>query len=184
MACLHLRQTHHAYDGWHQVDNLNRQTIILFHHLNSHDAPPLIDNTYTASDIPALAKNQRLHLLSEQKTIYQTKTTIMASPSVLQTRLKDLSASLAHMHPLIARLWNFTTAIGQGDQARLELGAEIHTRLKEAEEEMELLRVEIEALEPIPENRRRGANNEEKEAERERVVSLAGRLEEDLKRWV
>jgi hypothetical protein len=30
---------------------------------------------------------------------------------------------------------------------RLELGSEIHSRLKEAEQELELLRVEVEALE-------------------------------------
>lgn len=47
---------------------------------------------------------------------------------------------------------------------------------------MELLRVEIEALESGPESRRKGPNNGEKEAERERIISLAGRLSEDLKR--
>ena len=109
----------------------------------------------------------------------------MSSPTVaLQNRLKDLSASLGHVHPLITRLRNLTTAIGQGDEARLELSTEIHTQLKEVEEEVELVQVEIEALEPVSENRRRGPNNEEKEAERERVVSLAKRFEADLKRCV
>lgn len=48
---------------------------------------------------------------------------------------------------------------------------------------MELLRVEVEALESSMENRRKGLDSE-KEAEKERVVVLAGRLAEDLKRWV
>jgi hypothetical protein len=55
--------------------------------------------------------------------------------------------------------------------------------LKEAEEQMELLKVEVEALETGTEHRRKGQNSE-KEAERERVVALAGRLAEDLKRYV
>ncbi|BCR91253.1 putative protein transport membrane glycoprotein Sec20 [Aspergillus chevalieri] len=103
------------------------------------------------------------------------------SPTTLHSRLKDLSASLGQIHPLVNRLRNFTTAVGQGDEARLELGTEIHTLLKEAEEQMELLRVEVEALESSMENRRKGLDSE-KEAEKERVVVLAGRLAEDLKR--
>lgn len=101
----------------------------------------------------------------------------------LQTRLKELSAALAQIHPLIDRLRRFTASIGQGDEARLELGAEVHTRLKDAEEEMELLRDEVDALESANEGRRKAINSE-KEAERERVVSLAGRLDGDLKRFV
>lgn len=46
---------------------------------------------------------------------------------------------------------------------------------------MELLKVEVEALESSMENRRKGMNSE-KEAEKEKVVVLAGRLTEDLKR--
>ncbi|ODM14258.1 hypothetical protein SI65_10313 [Aspergillus cristatus] len=103
------------------------------------------------------------------------------SPTTLHSRLKDLSASLGQIHPLVNRLRNFTTVVGQGDEARLELGTEIHTLLKEAEDQMELLRVEIEALESSMENRRKGVDSE-KEAEKERVVVLAGRLTEDLKR--
>lgn len=105
----------------------------------------------------------------------------MSSISALQSRLKELSTALAQIHPLVERLRNFTTAIGQGDQARLELGQEIHGLLKEAEEEMELLRVEVEALETSIEGRRKGVDNE-KELERERVVALAGRLGDELKK--
>lgn len=101
----------------------------------------------------------------------------------LQTRLKELSAVLGQIHPLIDRLRSFTASIGQGDEARLELGAEVHARLKDAEEEMELLRDEVDALEPATEGRRKAIDSE-KEAERERVVSLAGRLDGDLKRLV
>ncbi|PLN82316.1 Sec20-domain-containing protein [Aspergillus taichungensis] len=103
----------------------------------------------------------------------------MSSP--LQSRLKQLSTALAHIHPLVSRLRNFTTAVGQGDEARLELGAEIHAHLKETEQQLELLRVEVEALETGADTRRKGQDNE-KELERERVVALAGRLADDLKK--
>ncbi|KAI9927761.1 hypothetical protein AWENTII_012595 [Aspergillus wentii] len=105
----------------------------------------------------------------------------MSSTIALQSRLKELSAALGHIHPLVGRLRNFTTSVGQGDEARLELGAEIHSLLKEAEEQMELLKVEVDALETGVETKRKGQDTE-KEAERERVVVLAGRLTEDLKR--
>lgn len=48
---------------------------------------------------------------------------------------------------------------------------------------MELLRVDIDALGGTLESRRKGSDNE-KEVEKERVFVLAGRLVEDLKRWV
>lgn len=101
----------------------------------------------------------------------------------LQTRLKELSTALGQIQPLIDRLRSFTAAVGQGDEARLELGAEVHARLKDAEEEMELLRDEVDALESVTEGRRKAVDSE-KEAEKERVVSLAGRLDGDLKRLV
>lgn len=105
----------------------------------------------------------------------------MSSMSSLQTRLKDLSTSSAQVNTLITRLRNFTTAVGQGDEARVELGTEIHRLLKDAEEELELLKVEVEALEPVTDSRRKAVDNE-KELERERIVALAGRLAQDLKK--
>lgn len=100
------------------------------------------------------------------------------------TSLESRLAALSHTHkqtiPLINRLQNTSpTDIGQGDEARLELAAEIHARLKDMEEEMEILRVEVDGLEGLG-GRRRG--NGEKDAEREKVAVVAGRLEEDLKR--
>ncbi|CAI7575058.1 unnamed protein product [Penicillium glandicola] len=107
----------------------------------------------------------------------------MSPTTALQGRVKELSASLGQIQPLVDRLRNFTASIGQGDEARLELGSEIHSRLKEAEQELELLRVEVEALETSSDSRRKtAAVHGKKEAERERVVSMAGRLTEDLKR--
>lgn len=109
----------------------------------------------------------------------------MSNTAALQARLKELSASLGQIHPLVERLHNFTVSIGQGDEARVELGSEIHDRLKDAEEELELLRVEVEALDPGLDSRRKpSVATGDKEAERERVVGMAGRLAEDLKRWV
>lgn len=109
----------------------------------------------------------------------------MSNIAALQARLKELSASLGQIQSLIERLQNFTASIGQGDEARVELGSEIHDRLKDAEEELELLRVEVEALDPGMDTRRKlSAAGGDKEAERERIVAIAGRLSEDLKRWV
>lgn len=105
----------------------------------------------------------------------------MSSTSALHSRLKELSAALGRIHPLISRLHGFTAAIGQGDEARLELGAEIHSLLKEAEEQLELLKVDVEALEFGSESRRKTVDNE-KELERERIVASTGRLTDDLKK--
>ncbi|EER44619.1 conserved hypothetical protein [Histoplasma capsulatum H143] len=101
----------------------------------------------------------------------------MISPG-LQTRINSLSTTHKQTTPLIQRLQNLPVAPGSGDDARLELGAEIHLRLKEMEEQMELLRVELEQLETT---RNRKRESGAREAERERVVVVIGKLEEDLK---
>ncbi|KAJ6087057.1 hypothetical protein N7467_005971 [Penicillium canescens] len=107
----------------------------------------------------------------------------MSSTIGLQGRLKELSTALGQTQPLVNRLRDFTTSIGQGDEARLELGSEIHSRLKDAEQELELLRVDVEALETGTDSRRKAsASQGEKDAERERVAAMAGRLAEELKR--
>ncbi|PGH05462.1 protein transporter SEC20 [Blastomyces parvus] len=101
----------------------------------------------------------------------------MTSPG-LQTRITSLSTTHKQTIPLIQRLQNLPAIPGSGDDARLELGAEIHLRLKEMEEQMELLRVELEQLETL---RNRKRETGAMEAERERVVVVIGKLEEDLK---
>ncbi|KAJ5357961.1 Sec20 [Penicillium brevicompactum] len=107
----------------------------------------------------------------------------MSPTTALQGRLKELSAAQADIRPLVTRLHDFTASIGQGDEARLELGAEIHSRLKDAEQELELLRVELEALGIGNDTRKKvSAVHGEREAEKERIVAMAGRLAEDLKR--
>ncbi|KAJ5668422.1 uncharacterized protein N7477_006992 [Penicillium maclennaniae] len=107
----------------------------------------------------------------------------MSSTAALQGRLKQLSASLGQLQPLLERLRNFTASIGQGDEARVELGSEIHSQLKDAEEELELLRVDVEALESTSDNRKKPFMvNGEKEAERERVIAMARRLADELKK--
>ncbi|KAL4960597.1 putative protein transport membrane glycoprotein Sec20 [Aspergillus stella-maris] len=105
----------------------------------------------------------------------------MSTVSALQARLKELSTALAQIHPLVSRLQNFTTAIGQGDEARLELGGEIHSRLKDAEDELELLKDDVDALETAPDTRKKSVDYE-KETEKERVIALARRLANDLKK--
>lgn len=108
----------------------------------------------------------------------------MSSVTALQTRLKELSNTLGQIQPLLDRLRNFTTAIGQGNEARLELGAEIRAQLKEAEAEFELLREEVNALKSDSNRWKKSATDADKETEKERVIFMAGRLEDDLKRWV
>ncbi|KAF3390597.1 Replication factor C subunit 2 [Penicillium rolfsii] len=107
----------------------------------------------------------------------------MSTAAALHARLKELSTTLSQIQPLVDRLRNFTASIGQGDEARLELGAEIHSQLKDAEGELELLRGDIEVLDTGSEGRRKSAvNGAEKEAEKERIVAMAGRLADELKR--
>ncbi|KAL3463090.1 hypothetical protein BJX64DRAFT_276777 [Aspergillus heterothallicus] len=105
----------------------------------------------------------------------------MSTISALQSRLKELSSALSQIHPLVSRLHNFTTAVGQGDEARTELGAEIYSRLKEAEDELELVKVDVDALEITSDSRRKGQDSE-KETEKERIIAYARRLDEDLRR--
>lgn len=84
---------------------------------------------------------------------------------------------------MIDQLRNFTPT-ENGDEARLELGAEIHAGLKDAEDGLELLRIEVEALDLSSDTRRRqSVATGEKEAEKERVVTMAARLAEDLKKY-
>lgn len=105
----------------------------------------------------------------------------MSTISVLQTRLKELSAALTQIQPLVSRLHSFSVTVGQGDEARLELGGEIHSRLKDAEDELELLKDDVDALETQTDSRRKGVDSE-KETEKERAVALARRLAHDLKK--
>ncbi|BCS22341.1 putative protein transport membrane glycoprotein Sec20 [Aspergillus puulaauensis] len=105
----------------------------------------------------------------------------MSTISVLQTRLKELSAALTQIQPLVSRLHTFSVTVGQGDEARLELGGEIHSRLKDAEDELELLKDDVDALETQTDSRRKGMDSE-KETEKERAVALARRLANDLKK--
>ena len=108
----------------------------------------------------------------------------MSPTAALQARLKALSATIGQIQPLIDQLRNFTPT-ENGDEARLELGAEIHAGLKDAEDGLELLRIEVEALDSSSDNRRRqSVATGEKEAEKERVVTMAGRLAEDLRKCV
>lgn len=107
----------------------------------------------------------------------------------LYSRLTELSTTHKQTIPLIHRLQNISSAVGQGDDARLELGAEIHIRLKDLEDQLEVLRVDVEQLEAVGNGKRDNNNNSnnntknEKEAERTRVIALMKKLEEDLKRF-
>jgi protein transport protein SEC20 len=99
----------------------------------------------------------------------------------LTARLNTLSESNKAVGQLIQRLAKLDFQPGsqpldtaeEGD-VRLELSAEIHETLKGIEEELELLRQEIE---DVTTSRRRDSA---RESERNRVVVLLARLTEDL----
>lgn len=103
--------------------------------------------------------------------------------SHLQSRLKDLSSTLSHIQALIHRLQNFTSSIGQGDEARIDLSSEIHTRIKETEEEIELLKVEIESIDTVKITKKKNEDIRDKESEKQRVISLSENLAVELKRY-
>ena len=113
------------------------------------------------------------YLKNTPDTTQQSSTTMI--PPRLQTRLTSVSTTYKQTIPLIHRLQSWTLSPGQGDDARLELAEEIHHRLKEMEEDMELLRVEAEPLESMPGNRRRDSE------EKEELVAAIGRLGEDMR---
>ncbi|EEA19068.1 Protein transport protein sec20 [Talaromyces marneffei ATCC 18224] len=111
----------------------------------------------------------------------------MSTLHALQSRLKETSNALNETKPLIDRLRNFTHAIGQGDEARLELGAEIHSRLKHVEDDIEILNVEVQGLEVATSQQSKrkptsDVNGGEKDAEKKRVIGIAERLAGELRR--
>jgi hypothetical protein len=165
-------------DGW-QLDATSHSIHIQF--LET----PLYFTTVTTSDNPDNNHSERLPCA----TLLQDKPDKMSTLHTLQSRLKETSNALNETKPLIDRLRNFTHAIGQDDEARLELGAEIHSRLKNVEDEVEILNVEVEGLEVASgqQNKRKttsDVNGAEKEAEKKRIIGIAERLTGDLRRCV
>ncbi|KAF2682778.1 hypothetical protein K458DRAFT_341625 [Lentithecium fluviatile CBS 122367] len=111
----------------------------------------------------------------------------------LTKRLTALSDSNKSIQQLIQRLAKLEFQPGsqplnteEGD-VRLELSAEIHESLKGIEEELELLRLEVEDLVNAGASgrdtarRRDSARDSNRESERSRVAVLLARLTEDLK---
>ncbi len=111
-------------------------------------------------------------------------------PSTTQTlinRLSALSESNKSLQHLIQRLAKLDFQPGsqplnaeEGD-VRLELSAEIHESLKQIEEELELLRQEVEDVVDGGAGGRDRRRNSERESERSRVAVLLARLTEDLR---
>jgi protein transport protein SEC20 len=113
-------------------------------------------------------------------------------PSTTQTltsRLNTISESNRSILQLIHRLSKLDFQPGsvplnteEGD-VRLELSAEIHESLKQCEEDLELLRQEVEDVVQRPGNivRRRDSV---RESETSRLAVLLARLTEDLKSYV
>lgn len=94
----------------------------------------------------------------------------------LQSHLSSLTANHKQINVLIERLQSLPATPGQGDEARIELGAEIHQELKLLKDDMELLRVEIDQVERTTHS----LKNRATDAERDRFMTLVGKLEEDL----
>jgi hypothetical protein len=128
--------------------------------------------------------------LTDVALLYSTPNLDMAPlPSTTQTlttRLNTLSESNKALGQLIQRLAKLDFQPGsqplgteEGD-VRLELSAEIHESLKGLEEDLELLRQEVEDVVGGTNSsaRRRDSRNE---AERSRLAVLLARLTEDLK---
>jgi protein transport protein SEC20 len=109
-----------------------------------------------------------------------------STTQTLTTRLNTLSESNKALGQLIQRLAKLDFQPGsqplgteEGD-VRLELSAEIHESVKGLEEDLELLRQEVEDVVGGTNSsaRRRDSRNE---AERSRLAVLLARLTEDLK---
>jgi protein transport protein SEC20 len=121
-----------------------------------------------------------------------------ASTPNLITRLTALSDSNKSIQQLIQRLAKLDFQPGsqplnteEGD-VRLELSAEIHESLKGLEEDLDLLRLEVEdfvnggasGAAGNTARRRDSIRDGNRESERSRVAVLLARLTEDLKLWV
>jgi hypothetical protein len=105
----------------------------------------------------------------------------MASPDISTTLSSLITAHKQTLH-LIHRLQRLPAHPGtytSESDARTELSAEIHQNLKEQEEELELLKQEVEGDSNGGARRRIS----EKALERDRIVSTAAKLEEDLKAY-
>ncbi|KAI9695629.1 MAG: hypothetical protein M1820_008476 [Bogoriella megaspora] len=107
----------------------------------------------------------------------------------LAQRIQSLSDNVKQTSTLITRLSNLKfqpgSTAGDANDVRVELSGDIHESLKQQEEELELLRQEIEDLSvgvPVagPQKGRR-RDSGEKGRERARLGALVGRLGEDLK---
>ena len=105
----------------------------------------------------------------------------------LTTRLTTLSESNKAVGQLIQRLAKLDFQPGsqpldntQDGDVRPELSAEIHDTLKGIEEELELLRQEVEDIAQTGGGTGRRRNSA-KESERSRLVVLLARLTEDLR---
>lgn len=105
----------------------------------------------------------------------------------LTTRLTALTESNKSVGQLIQRLAKLDFQPGsqplngeEGD-VRLELSAEIHETLKSTEEELELLRQEVEEVLQQSSGVLSKRRDSSKEGERSRLAVLLARLTEDLK---
>lgn len=97
----------------------------------------------------------------------------------LHSRLKKLSQVYREVSQLTTRLSKLSPQPGDREEERVEFGAEIHQSLKEAEEDFELLKQELEDITTGSAGGRR--KDSEKEREQLSLVTEVGRLGEDLK---
>ncbi len=110
--------------------------------------------------------------------------------SSLSTRLTSLFEAHRQTLHLIARLSKLPIQPGSSSldsedgDARLELSAEIHQNLKDQEEELELLRQEVEDLTSTSSWSASRRRDSEKDRERLALEAQVARLGEDLRMYV
>ena len=112
-----------------------------------------------------------------------------SSPTTLATQLNALSTTLHQTNTLITRLATLTFSPGSEPlssqtTARLELAQDIHDTLKQLQEDLDLLALEVEDLAPVSSSAasiRGGHRESDVSRDRARLSAQLARLQEDLR---
>lgn len=126
-------------------------------------------------------------MVTSRTAIYSTVVTMSTQPQSLSSRLLSLSESNKSNAVLIGKLARISFEPGaptEGEDTtaddRVELSSQIHDNLKQQEEELELLKAEVEDVTGTSSQSHRRRDND-KEAENRRLNIQVARLSEDLK---
>lgn len=102
-------------------------------------------------------------------------------PSSLTHRLHAVEQTYKQISALIQELKTFSVIDQATDERRLELATDIHGRLKEWEDTLEILKQEVEDDNTPTKRRPLASPRPDRENEHERNADLLARLQEDLK---